>query len=620
VTLTLRQRILLTLLPLLVLLAVLGGAGVVLLHRLGGRIDEILRENYDSVRYMQRLDKAVERIDSSFQFAIAGRLELARRQYDPEWILFDKSLNAEQGNVTLPGEQDLVDRLTRLSAEYRKQGDAFWQLDDQAARNAAYFGDDDGLPRLYRLFEQIKTTATAILKLNQDNMEQASAEAKRTATNSVIWLATGLALAVLVATVFALRTVRAVLRPIRAVTRATRGIAAGDLDQVVPQISSGELGELSQAFNAMAGRLRDYRRSQQSQLLRAQQASQTAIDSFPDPIVVLDAAGAVEMANPAARRLLGIVPRQDETPDVSGVWRPPELLRQPLAEALAGHRHFLPEGFDHAILLSAGGQQRTFLPRILTIRDPHNNLLGAAVVLQDVTRLRLLDEVKSNLVATVSHELKTPLTGVRLAIHLLLEEAAGPLQPKQTELLLDARENSERLLGMVDNLLNLARLEQGSRQLDMRPESPQALMKAAADTIRPRAQDKGVEIRVKLPAKLPLVSADAARLGTALGNLIENALAYTQRGGRITLSAAAGRDSVTLAVADTGTGIPAEHLPHVFEKFFRVPGQSRAGGTGLGLAIVHEVVVSHGGTITCDSEPSRGTVFRITLPLAQAAG
>ncbi len=185
-------------------------------------------------------------------------------------------------------------------------------------------------------------------------------------------------------------------------------------------------------------------------------------------------------------------------------------------------------------------------------------------------------------------------------------------------MLLDARENSERLLARVENLLNLAQLEAGSRQLDLQPESPQELLHAAAEAIRPRAEDKGVEVQIDALASLPLVSVDAARLGTALGNLLENALAYTDRGGRITLSAAAGPGTVTLAVADTGAGIPPEHLPHVFEKFFRVPGQSRAGGTGLGLAIVHEVIIAHGGTITCASEPGHGTVFEITLP--QAAG
>src|SRR4029077_3852265 len=127
------------------------------------------------------------------------------------------------------------------------------------------------------------------------------------------------------------------------------------------------------------------------------------------------------------------------------------------------------------------------------------NALGAAVVLQDVSRLRLLDQVKGNMVATVSHELKTPLTSIRLAVHLLLEEAVGPLTPKQMELLLDARENSERLLAMVNNLLDLARLEQGWRQLDVRPESPESLLQAAAEAIRPRAQDKGVDVVLEVP-------------------------------------------------------------------------------------------------------------------------
>jgi len=165
-------------------------------------------------------------------------------------------------------------------------------------------------------------------------------------------------------------------------------------------------------------------------------------------------------------------------------------------------------------------------------------------------------------------------------------------------------------------LLNLARLEQGWRQLDVRAESPRELLEIAADAIRPRAQDKGVELVIDTPPDLRPVAVDVSRLGNALGNLLDNALNYTDRGGRITLSAAAGPDAVTLFVADTGIGIPPEHLPHVFEKFFRVPGQSRGSGTGLGLAIVHEIVAAHGGTVTCESQPGSGTVFRLTLPVA----
>src|SRR5262249_29192403 len=228
---------------------------------------------------------------------------------------------------------------------------------------------------------------------------------------------------------------------------------------------------------------------------------------------------------------------------------------------------------------------------------------------------RLLDELKTDLLATVSHELKTPLTSIRLAVHLLLEEVVGPLSPKQTELLVDARDNAERLLARVNSLLDLARLEQKLENINLRPASPSDLLQAAADVIRPRADDKHVELVVQTPPDLPPVAADAQRLSHALNNLLDNALTYTDRGGKITLSAAASRDTVTLRVADTGQGIPAEHLPHVFEKFFRVPGQSKGTGTGLGLAIVREIVNAHGGDIHCDSRPREGTSFSLSLPV-----
>jgi signal transduction histidine kinase len=223
--------------------------------------------------------------------------------------------------------------------------------------------------------------------------------------------------------------------------------------------------------------------------------------------------------------------------------------------------------------------------------------------------------VKTDLVATASHELKTPLTSVRLALHLLLEETIGPLTAKQTELLLDARDNAERLLAMVNNLLDLAKLEQGHAYLELRPEAPASLLEAAAEEIRPRAEDKGIDILVEAAADLPRVAADAARLGRALGNLLDNALTYTDRGGKVTLSAAASGNKVTMLIADTGLGIPPEHLPHVFDRFFRIPGHSRQSGTGLGLAIVREIVIAHGGNIACRSKPGEGTVFTLTLPV-----
>jgi signal transduction histidine kinase len=295
---------------------------------------------------------------------------------------------------------------------------------------------------------------------------------------------------------------------------------------------------------------------------------------------------------------------------------PPESLQAPFREALQSQRPYLPEGFDHAILLHADGKDHSFLPHILPIRDPYGVTLGAAVLLQDVTRFRLLDQIKSDLVATASHELKTPLTSIRLAHHLLLEEAVGPLTPKQTELLVDARDNAERLLAVVNDLLDLTRLERGREYLDMKPTTPVDVLRPAAEAIRPRAEDKGISVIIVTPDDLPVVAVDGQRFGHALGNLLDNALTYTERGGQITLSAAQVGDQMEFSVADTGIGIPPEHLPHIFDRFSRIPHQSRGAGTGLGLAIVREIVTAHGGSVTCESQPGQGTTFRIRLPIS----
>lgn len=609
--LSLRHRIVLTLLPLLVLPAVLGGAAVALLSQLGGRIDAILRENYDSVIYMQRLDQALDQINESFLLVIAGRGDAARPQYARGWEAYREMLRNEQGNITETGEVELVEQLTSLTKQYRQQGDAFYRPGTRdAARRKAYL-DPGGL---LETATKLKQTSGRISALNQESMVRASRQARSTAWRSVVGLGLGLVVTFVLALLLAWYTLRLILRPIQAVTESAVAIGLGDLDQVVPVLSGDELGRLAEAFNTMARHLRQYRRTDYARLLRAQRTSQATIDSFPHPVLVIDAESRVEMANPLAQRLFGVAARPGDG-QVVLPWEPPEALRRPLQEAVRAQQPFLPEGFDQAVALRVGGHERSFLPRVLPIADPYGNTLGAAVLLEDVTRYRLLDRVKSDLVATASHELKTPLTSLRLALHLLLEEAVGPLTPKQTELLVDARDNAERLLSMVNNLLDLARLEQGQERLDLRPERPADLLAAGADTIRPRAEDKGVAVMVEAPPDLPLVAADAGRLGHALGNLLDNALNFTDRGGRINLSASASADSVTLEVADTGVGIPPEHLPYVFERFFRIPGRGPEGGTGLGLAIVREIVAAHGGRVACDSRPGEGTSFRIHLPL-----
>ena len=619
---TLRTRILFTLAPLLLLTAALGAADAVLLYHMGRSIDYILRDNLRSVDYMVDLNTALNGVDDALRLALHGR-EGARPKYKKEWDKLREQQKLEDQNITiLPDEDRLAKELAIRVDDYRGAGDRF--LD--APSEARYFGDgkDEGLKGR---FLKVRETAEAIRLLNEREMEKASADAQRAAVEWCLWLAGGLAVTALLAGLLAWTTLRAVLGPLRELARAAEAVGAGNLNQVVP-VADDEVGQLARAFNQMTHQLRDYRQSHSARLLRAQRTGQAVLDSFPDPILVVDPGGRVEMANPAANRVLGVngLPSWNQGRDgrdepEGEPWQPPEGLRRPLDDALQKQQPFFTQAFEQTVGFRLDGEDRAYLPQVLPIRDPYGNTLGAAVVLSDVTRFRLLDQIKSDLAATVSHELKTPLTGVRLALHLLLEETVGPLTPKQTELLVDARDNAERLLSTIEHLLALGRLEHGGETLEMRPEEPRTLLQTAADSVRPRAAAKRVEIVVRDASELPAVAVDAQRFGHALNNLLDNALTYTEEGGRITLSAsAAGADRVAFSVADTGLGIPPEYLPHVFEKFFRVPGRSQGRGTGLGLAIVREIVTAHHGEVSCQSEPGKGTVFTLTIPVWRAAG
>jgi signal transduction histidine kinase len=465
-------------------------------------------------------------------------------------------------------------------------------------------------------YREVERVARAIHDLNENQMQRASRDARDTARTSVALFAAGLAVAALIAPLAVWWLQRTILGPIRAVTEAATAIGGGQLHLIVPVTGRDEVGRLAEAFNAMTAKLRAYRQTNTERLLRARETGQATIDSFADPVVVIDTLGRIESANPAAQRVLGVRPPPDGAPREP--WVPPEALRSAVADALRQQRPVLAETFDRAVTFRLDGEDRVYLPQLRPIRSPTGEPLGAAVVLNDVTRFRLLDRLKSDWVATVSHELKTPLTSVRLAVHVLLEEVVGPLEPKQVELLVEARESTERLLKLIEHLLSLARLEDGREQLDLRPADPAELLRAAAEDVAARAEDKRIGVVVDAAPSLPSISVDSVRLGRALNNLLDNAVTYTAPGGTVTLAAAPTADGrVRVSVGDTGIGIPPEHLPHVFDRFFRVPGRDGTPGTGLGLAIVREVVAVHGGEIRCESEPGRGTTFHITLPAAE---
>ena len=273
--------------------------------------------------------------------------------------------------------------------------------------------------------------------------------------------------------------------------------------------------------------------------------------------------------------------------------------------------------YDSAIQVFKDGEEHFFLPESVPILDEERRLIGVTLILSDVTRVRRLDEVKSGLISIVSHELKTPLTSIRLATHVLLNEKLGPLSPKQSELVMAAKEDSDRLYRIIENLLDISCLESGRSTVELVPVSTEQVLINVIDVMKPAFVDRGVSLVLDLPGDIPQVLADKMRLEIVFTNLLSNGLKFTPPGGNVKISARLENGAVLFAVEDTGSGIPEEYLPHIFEKFFRVPGRGgQQSNTGLGLAIVKEIIEAHGSKVEVTSQPGKGTRFSFTLNVA----
>jgi two-component system, NtrC family, sensor histidine kinase KinB len=615
----LRSKLTLGFAGLLALLVLLGVQSITLLSDLGGSIDVILRENYKSVVACQEMKEAIERMDSGALFALAGDagdLRRGRELADLNHPRFAHALDTELGNVTLPGEGEQAKRLAGLYQTYRS---VLPQVLDEArplaARREIYFG------RLLPVFQDIKSTADRIQQLNQHNMVEANARARRLAARANQRMVLFLLLGAGVALGFVLFLSRAILVPLRRLTESAREIEGGNLDLVVQVTSKDELGQLATAFNAMAASLRELRRSDQARLLRAQQTSQLAIDSLPDVVAVFSPEGPMgsrgptqitELANQTAIATLGLKPGEP-IPARHAEWLQP-LLAQTAREGT------LPErGHEAAIQLFQDGKERFFLPRATAIRDSRDRLLSIILILADVTDLRRVNEMKSDLLSTVSHELRTPLTSIQMAIHILLGEEQGTLNPQQTDLLLAARDDAERLREIIASLLEISRLESRERLLRYAAVAPRDFVEEAVEEFRSAYKDGGIELSVDIDPRAEKVLIDPGRARLVLANLLSNALHHTPAGGSVRLSATPQKDYVRFAVEDTGRGIPLEYVDKVFDRFFQVPGTEDFGGAGLGLSISRDIVHAHGGEMHVQSREGQGATFWFTLPLAEKA-
>ncbi|MDR3751339.1 MAG: ATP-binding protein [Terracidiphilus sp.] len=406
-----------------------------------------------------------------------------------------------------------------------------------------------------------------------------------------------------------LATVYFVLRPIRRVARDAHRIAQGNLEHRVEWSSHDDFGVIATELNRLASRLRELRDSEAGRRQMEFQLSDAVLQSIFEPIIVTDGKGHILKVNQAAAELLG-----DAATDRMALTNTPGggKILNAIRDAVSMQKAVATEDEASMLPMRIGKLERSYRLRTTPMRDSEGRLLGTVTTLEDVTSLQDTDRFKTQFITVASRKLRDPLLQLRRGLYALSQGFGGELRPLQIELVAAASSESEKLDDLMSDLIEVAELDTGKRELKLERLRPLQALGEARDRFCDEATQKHIRIEVKAYADLSFVHADRRALRSILDNLLSNALRYTPDDGEILIAAEEIKDFVQFSVRDSGRGIEAERLSTIFDRF----NAFSESGTGMGLALVRRLVESLGGQIAVESRLGHGTTFRFTLPVA----
>ncbi len=606
---SLRRKLALSYSLLIVIILAVSGWAIYHLVHLGRAVDVILVNNYKSIVAAENMKEALERQDSAAMFFIASHGPRARQQFEENAVRFAAEFKIASNNITEPGEAEVVSDIERQYAAYKQSLEAFMsqKADGPLAPLFADYFD-----HLEPGFLALKTRLDDLLHLNQEAMVRANDRAIAVSRRAEFSTGGTAALALALALLFAWRFTRYVVDPISLLAEKAKRVSEGDLDQHISVSSKDEIGVLATEFNRMLVRLRDLRKSDYGRLLIEQKKSDAVIDSIGEPVIVTNSRDRVIKINRAARQLFGgtLIPNGDGV-GLEGL-EGGDRIAHAVRDAVSMQRPVAADGESAMVPIRLDGAQRNFRVRATPMRDGEGRLLGAVILLEDITAITEVDKLKTEFISVASSKLREPLRSLQLALHAVIEGAAGELNPQQRSLLEDARENAGQLDELMGDLLELAEIESGALQLATERLRPVDLARDVLEKFQFAAESKHIKLENNVWPDLPWVIADRKAVGRIFHNLVSNALRHTERDGHLTIEASERVGRVLFSVRDTGEGIPAEYLPSLFSRFVQVRGKS--GGTGLGLALVKRLVEAQGGQVSVESREGEGSTFTFSLP------
>jgi two-component system, NtrC family, sensor histidine kinase KinB len=603
----LRLKLTLGLLATLIILLLVGIYGVWLFNDLGRAVDKVLRDNYDSIKVCHYMRTATARVNTFYT-----RGERPFPPFDQTAILdevekqFAARLPTLELNARSPEERDLVSKLKAACAEYIQVYRKIFDYFKAGGLSVPVIAEIRA--RIPILTLSITNLSEQILDHNEQQMFMANRVAEQKSKDSIRLLIIAMISAVIVFVLTYGRLGHSIITPIQNLTKSIRELRSRDFAQSLRVEADDELGALTKEFNAMAEELRNFYRETDRKFIELNQVIRAMMTTLPYPLFILGEHDEVSRMNPAAERL---------TDSLRTKGAMPNQIRKHLAAASVTGLDYRLDDLKQALLFRIDEQEVFFLPRIFPIVLEDGTAFGRALMLVDVTRFRWLDEMKSDVLSTLSHEIRTPLTAIRLVLHLLLEKSVGGLTAAQEEIVTTARNDCERLLKTLNSILDLARMESGKSQLEIRPISATRVVEESYYGFYDKAVALSHPLRMEVPETLPLVCADLERISLVFSNFLSNALKYSYRDTEIVLMARQlNSEFVRFSVINSGPGLSEEEQARVFDKFYRGPGQ-KGEGAGLGLSIARQVAQAHDGRIGVFSELEKRTEFYCDLPIAR---
>ncbi|GAA4449503.1 sensor histidine kinase [Rurimicrobium arvi] len=561
---TIKAKIALGIGVLFVLLLTLSVIAFVFINRISHNTENLLDANYKTIRYC-----------SQMSYALNTRLRDSNMR-----ALFADNLCLQEQNITEKGEREATQQL-RLYFELLKKG-----MNDSSVIDSA------------------NKFLLTINRLNQHALEYKNAQAMQEASSARLWVSIITAVLILISFTLAVNFPDYIAGPVRLLTEGITEIAQKNYSKRIYLDNKDEFGEMAAAFNTMAEKLYDYENSSINQVLFEKQRVETIINQMNDGVIGLDAKGRVLFINVTAQHLLHLTAQESK-----GRYAPDLALKNDLLRMILQN-----EPGAEPLKIIVDGKEHYFS---IDNRSVHTDdqSIGEVFMLRNITSFKELDISKTNLLATISHELKTPIASIKMSLKLLSDQRTGSLNTEQQEMVMNVQEDAERLLRLTSELLNMTQIETGNIQLKLQKVAASDIVVQALKTLHIQAEEKKVEIAVSVAEHIPLILIDADKTSWVLINLLGNAIKYSTAGGLVRVEATYADRNVMFSVRDNGPGIDDQYAGRVFERYFKIPG-NELGGSGLGLAIAKEFIEAQGGTVSFRNLPEGGSVFSFSLPAA----